>query len=200
MPPPRSPTLRHRRTMYLRRSPRPWPVNRCRLLIPALMDAQLSTLNRRSILLGLRGVALVAVAACLIHGRLFAAQTPAPAPMQQAEPAADPHTAEEQAAERQALGFLGYLDHGRFADSYAYTGMLIRAQLDRDSYAKQLEKARAGTRALQSRDLVDAGYTTTVSGAPEGQYVILHYQASFANRPDAVETVYLGLAKGYWRV
>jgi hypothetical protein len=164
------------------------------------MDAQLNTPNRRSILLGLRGIVLVAVAAGLIHGRLYAAQTPPSTQMQQAEPAADPHTAEEQAAERQALGFLGYLDHGRFADSYAYTGMLIRAQLDRDSYAKQLEKARAGVGALLSRELMNATYATTLPGAPEGQYVVLNYGASFANRQQAEETVTLAFAKGYWRV
>jgi hypothetical protein len=167
---------------------------------PALMDAQLNTPNRRSILLGLRAVFLVAVAAGLIHGRLFAQQTPPPAPTQQGEPAADPHTAEEQAAERQALGFLGYLDHGRFANSYAYTGMLIRAQLDRDAYTRQLEKARAGVGALLSRELMDASYTTTMPGAPEGQYVVLDYGASFANRQQAVEKVTLAFAKGYWRV
>jgi hypothetical protein len=164
------------------------------------MDAQLNTLNRRSILLGLCGAVLVGLAAGFVHGRLFAEQAPPPAQMQQAEPAADPHTAEEQAAERQALGFLGYLDHGRFADSYAYTGMLIRAQLDRDAYAKQLEKARTGVGALLSRELIDAGYTTTVPGAPEGQYVVLDYGASFANRQQAVETLTLAFAKGYWRV
>ena len=120
--------------------------------------------------------------------------------MQQAEPPADPHIAEEQAAERQALGFLGYLDHGRFADSYAYTGMLIRAKLDQESYAKQLEKTRAGVGALLSRELINAGYTTSVPGAPEGQYVVLDYGASFANRQQAVETVTLAFAKGYWRV
>ena len=122
---------------------------------------------------------MVAVLGSLVHGRLMTAQTaaqaPPPAGMQQAEPLPTRILAEEQAAERQALGFLGYLDHGRYADSYAYTGMLIRAQLDRDSFAKQLEKARAGTGALLSRELIDAGYTTTVPGAPEGQYVVLHY-------------------------
>jgi hypothetical protein len=164
------------------------------------MDAQLNTPNRRSIYLGLRGLVLVALATGLIHGRLFAAQTPAPAPIQQGEPAADPHTAEEQAAERQALGFLGYLDHGRFADSYAYTGMLIRAQLDRDSYAKQLEKARSGVGALLSRELMNATYATTLPGAPDGQYVVLNYGANFANRQQAEETVTLAFAKGYWRV
>ena len=112
----------------------------------------------------------------------------------------DPHAAEELAAQRQALGFLGYLDQGRFADSYAYTGMLIRAQLDRDAFSAQIQKTRAGTGALQSRELIDAGYTTTVPGAPEGQYVVLHYHASFANRQDAVETLTLAFAKGYWRV
>jgi hypothetical protein len=161
------------------------------------MDAQLSTPNRRSILFCLRSVLLVAVAAGLLGGRLLALQAPPPAEMQ---PAADPHIGEEQAAERQALGFLGYLDHGRFADSYAYTGMLIRAQLDRDAYAKQLEKARSGAGALLSRELRNATYATTLPGAPEGQYVVLIYGASFANRQQAEETVTLAFAKGYWRV
>ena len=120
--------------------------------------------------------------------------------MQQVQPAGDPHIAEEQAAERQALGFLGYLDHGRYADSYAYTGMLIRAQLDREAFAKQIEKTRAGVGALLSRELIDASYTTTVPGAPDGQYVVLHYAVSFANRQEAVETMILAFAKGYWRV
>ena len=164
------------------------------------MVAQLNTPNRAALFFCARGIVMVAVLGTWVHGRLLTAQAPPPAGMQQAEPATDPHTAEEQAAERQALGFLGYLDHGRYADSYAYTGMLIRAQLDRDSFAKQLEKARAGTGALLSRELIDAGYATTVPGAPEGQYVVLHYSASFANRQEAVETMTLAFAKGYWRV
>jgi hypothetical protein len=133
-------------------------------------------------------------------GRLFAAQAPPQAGMQQVQPAGDPHIAEEQAAERQALGFLGYLDHGRYADSYAYTGMLIRAQLDREAFAKQIEKTRAGVGPLLSRELIDASYTTTVPGAPDGQYVVLHYAVSFANRQEEVETMVLAFAKGYWRV
>jgi hypothetical protein len=113
---------------------------------------------------------------------------------------ADPHAAEELAAERQALGFLGYLDEGRFADSYAYTGMLLRARAEREAFAAQIQKARAGTGALQARELIDATYNTSVEGAPEGQYVILHYHSNFANRQDTVETITLALAKGYWRV
>jgi hypothetical protein len=142
-----------------------------------------------------RWLAAAVLAASLVSSPIRAQQGPPPTGAQQ-----DPHAAEELAAQRQALGFLGYLDQGRFADSYAYTGMLIRTQLDRDAFSTQIQKTRVGTGALQSRELIDAGYTTTVSGAPEGQYVVLHYHASFANRQDAVETMWLSLAKGYWRV
>jgi len=146
-------------------------------------------------------IAVGVAAACLTQATGFAQQAPPQGEMQQAGPGGDPHAAEELAAERQALGFLGYLDHGRFADSYAYTGMLIRTQLDRDGFATQIEKTRVGTGALQSRDLIDASYATTVPGAPAGQYVVLNYRSSFGNRADeAVETLTLAFANGYWRV
>jgi hypothetical protein len=116
------------------------------------------------------------------------------------QPGEDAHAAEEQAAERQALGFLGYLDNGHFADSYAYTGVLIRNSLDREAYAAKVQTARSGVGTLQGRELIDASYTTSVPGAPEGQYVVLHYHVGFTNRQDAIETVTLAFAKGYWRV
>jgi hypothetical protein len=143
-------------------------------------------------------LAAAVFAASLSSTQLHAQQgPPPPAGAQQGD---DPHAADELAAQRQALGFVAYLDQGRFADSYAYTGMLIRTQLDRDAFSTQIQKTRVGTGALQSRELIDASYSTTVPGAPEGQYVILHYHAGFANRQDAVETVTLAFAKGYWRV
>jgi hypothetical protein len=150
-----------------------------------------------------RGVAAVVLAASLVPMPLRAQQGPPPTGDQQApgdQQGNDPHAADELSAQRQALGFLGYLDQGRFADSYSYTGMLIRTQLDRDAFSAQIQKTRVGTGALQSRELIDSAYTTTLPGAPEGQYVILHYHAAFASRPDTVETVTLAFAKGYWRV
>jgi hypothetical protein len=72
--------------------------------------------------LAFRWACLAVLTAGLLQTPLIAMQGP---------PQADPHAAEESAAQRQALGFLGYLDEGRFADSYAYTGMLLRARADR---------------------------------------------------------------------
>ena len=141
--------------------------------------------------LAFRWASLAVLTVGLLQTPLIAMQGP---------PQADPHAAEESAAQRQALGFLGYLDEGRFAESYAYTGMLLRARADREAFTAQIQKARTGTGALQARELIDAAYNTSVEGAPEGQYVILHYHSNFANRQDTVETITLALAKGYWRV
>jgi hypothetical protein len=109
-------------------------------------------------------------------------------------------SAEDQAAQRQALGFLGYLDSGRFADSYAYTGSLMRSQLDREAYAAKVQSSRASIGTLQGRELIDAIPEQMVPGAPEGQYIVLHYHANFSNFSDAVETVTLAFSKGYWRI
>src|ERR1700760_1349453 len=113
-----------------------------------------------------RWLAAAVLSANLSATQLRAQQGPPPggAPPSGTQQAEDPHAADEVAAERQALGFLGYLDQGRFADSYAYTGMLIRTQLDRDAFSTQIQKTRAGTGALQSRELMDANYSTTVPG------------------------------------
>jgi Protein of unknown function (DUF4019) len=157
--------------------------------------------QQRSLVLSVpRWITCAVVVACLTQGEAMAQQQTPQAGMQQADPNSYPHLADEQAAQRQALGFLGYLDQGRFAESYAYTGMLIRTQVDQNVFAEKVKKARAETGPLQSRELIDSTYSATVPGAPEGQYVVLHYHSSFANRQDAVETLTLALAKGYWRV
>ena len=144
-----------------------------------------------------RGLAVAVLAASLGQSPLRAQQGPPPTGAPQAD---DPHAADELAAQRQALGFLGYLDQGRYADSYAYTGMLIRTQFDREAFSTEIQKTRVNTGALQSRELIDSSYTTTLPDAPEGQYVVLHYHVSFANRQDAVETLTLAFTKGYWRI
>ncbi len=53
----------------------------------------------------------------------------------------------------------------------------------------------------RSRELIDATFTTSLPGAPDGRYVVLQYRTEFANRKDAVETVTLMLDEdGTWQV
>jgi Protein of unknown function (DUF4019) len=150
----------------------------------------------------LRYAAAFLLAACLLSCSAVRAQQPAsPAsPAQQPGAAPDPHAAQELAAQRQALGFLGYLDAGRFADSYAYTSALLRAKTVQSTFVKEVQKDRSALGAKQSRKLLNASYTTSLQGQPAGQYVVLQYGTDFANKKNAVETVVLSFENNYWRV
>ena len=52
-----------------------------------------------------------------------------------------------------------------------------------------------------SRKLKSAKYTKTLPGAPDGEYVVIQYQTSFAKKKSAVETVTPMLDNdGKWKV
>ena len=42
---------------------------------------------------------------------------------------------------------------------------------------------------MLSRKLRSATYTRTLSGAPDGEYVVIQYESSFENQQSAVETI-----------
>lgn len=111
-----------------------------------------------------------------------------------------PHAAAEHAAERQALGFVQYLDQGRYTASYAYTSRLLRAKLGRSEFAREVRQAREQAGREESRELLNASYTTDLKGQPVGQYVVLQYGTKFTKKTDAVETLVMSFENGYWRV
>ena len=43
--------------------------------------------------------------------------------------------------------------------------------------------------ALKSRQFLGAKYATELPGAPDGEYVVIQYQASYENKKNAVETI-----------
>ncbi|HEV2274291.1 MAG TPA: DUF4019 domain-containing protein [Acidobacteriaceae bacterium] len=139
-------------------------------------------------------------AVLLLSSSSFAQQGSTPPQQQQAARAPDPHASEELAAQRQALGFLQYLDQGRYPDSYAYTSRLIRAKLSQAQFGQEVQKARASLGAKQTRKLLNASYATSLPDAPSGQYVVLQYNTDFANKSNAVETLTLSFENGYWWV
>ena len=52
-----------------------------------------------------------------------------------------------------------------------------------------------------SRKLLSQSYQTSLPGAPDGQYVVIQYNASFEGKKSAIETVTPVLdSDGVWRV
>jgi hypothetical protein len=53
---------------------------------------------------------------------------------------------------------------------------------------------------LVSRKLKSAKATAELPGAPDGQYVVMQFETSFANKKSAIETVTFMLEKdGQWK-
>lgn len=116
-----------------------------------------------------------------------------------APPSANP--AAEEAAVAAAERWLGMIDAGQYGESWDEAGTIFRSAVPRDGWQRQLEGLRKPMGAKLSRSVMSKAYRTTLPGAPDGEYVIVQFNASFEKKKSAVETVTPMLdADGKWRV
>jgi hypothetical protein len=113
--------------------------------------------------------------------------------------------ADEQAAvepaKKSTEAWLKLVDDGKYGDSWEQASTLFKDQVTPEGWAQMVGPTRKPLGALLSRNFKSAKYATTLPGAPDGQYVVLQYDTSFANKKAAVETITPMLDKdGQWRV
>lgn len=100
-----------------------------------------------------------------------------------------------------AEAWLKLVDDGKYGDSWNSASEFLRKAISKDLFGKQIAAARTPLGKLQSRKLISATYMTSVPGAPDGQYVVIQFEAVFENKKQAVETVTPMKDKdGKWRV
>jgi len=106
-----------------------------------------------------------------------------------------------KAAEAASEAWLKFVDSGDYSQSWVEASSLFKAAVKEKDWERQVRAARQPLGALFSRKLKSAEYATKLPGAPDGQYVVIQYDSSFANQKSAVETVTPMLDKdGQWRV
>lgn len=106
-----------------------------------------------------------------------------------------------QAAEKSADNWLAMVDKGDYAASWDQTAAMFKSAVTKDKWAEMLRATRAPLGKVISRKLQTAQYTTTLPGAPDGEYVVIQYETSFENKKSAIETIVPTLDKdGQWRV
>lgn len=116
-------------------------------------------------------------------------------------PQNESHSEAEKAAVQAADAWLRLVDSGQYAESWEEAAELFRNAVSQKNWEKSTEVFRKPLGTLVSRELKAAHYTTSAPGAPDGQYVIIQYNTSFANKKSAVETVTPMMDKdGKWRV
>ena len=102
-----------------------------------------------------------------------------------------------EAAER----WLVLVDAGQGEASWTQAAAVFRGVVTQAQWSAALTQARTPLGALTSRTLANARSTRTLPGAPEGDYVVIQYDAVYANRAGVTETVVATReADGAWKV
>jgi uncharacterized protein DUF4019 len=106
-----------------------------------------------------------------------------------------------QQATRAADSWLKLVDAGDYTQSYNDASIFFKSRVTEDAWVATVGAVRKPFGDLLSRKLKNAQYATSLPGAPDGEYVVIQYDTSFANKKAAVETVTPMLDKdGKWRV
>lgn len=107
----------------------------------------------------------------------------------------------EKAAEDATNNWLAIVDAGNYGASWDEAAELFKNSVSKDQWIGKANAARGPLGKMISRKLKSAAYKTTLPGAPDGQYVVIQYDASFEHKQSAVETVIPMMDKdGQWRV
>lgn len=107
----------------------------------------------------------------------------------------------ETAAVAAAEKWLSIVDQGNYAQSWKEAAALFRSAVKQDQWEQSLQAARKPLGKMMSRRVKNKTYTTSLPGAPDGEYVVIQFDASFENKKTATETVTPMMDKdGRWRV
>ena len=100
-----------------------------------------------------------------------------------------------------AKAWLGLVDAKQYKESWVEAAPFFKDRITEDDWVKMISLARGPFGDLMSRELKTAKYATSLPGAPDGEYVVIQFKTSFANKADALETITpMKDDKGAWRV
>jgi hypothetical protein len=107
----------------------------------------------------------------------------------------------EKAAVAAAKGWLALVDGGKYGDSWQEAARYLKKAVNKEQLTQSLQAAREPLGKLVSRTVKSRSYATELPGAPDGEYVVIQFTTSFANKKSAIETVTPVKEKdGKWRV
>ena len=107
---------------------------------------------------------------------------------------------EDQAVEI-AEEWLALVDQEKYEESWEEAAGLFKSAVSAQQWGQAMIGARKPLGDVNSRKLKMAEYTTSMPGAPDGEYVVIQFETSFANKESAIETITpMKDEDGAWRV
>jgi hypothetical protein len=100
-----------------------------------------------------------------------------------------------------AASQLKLTDAGDGAASWEQAAKLFKGAVTREQWTQALAGVRPPLGTVVSRKLTSRQYREKLPGAPDGKYVVIHYETVFEKKASAVETITPMLdPDGAWRV
>lgn len=99
-----------------------------------------------------------------------------------------------------AQQWLGFVDLGQYAESWAATGQLFQSHMQQPQWVQTLTGARTPLGTVVSREVAGSEIRSSLPGAPAGQYALVSFATNFQNKPDIIETVTMMDESGQWKV
>jgi len=111
-------------------------------------------------------------------------------------------TAAKEAAEKAALAWLSFVDGGKYAQAWEAASDIVKNAIQQEQFGSTSAAVRTPLGAVEGRKLKSATPATQLPGAPDGQYMVLLFDTSFAEKKEGlVETVILAKgAEGAWKL
>ena len=107
----------------------------------------------------------------------------------------------ETAAIDAAKAWLSLVDGEKYAESWDASAQYFKGAVKKEQWLQAMQSGRKPFGKNLSRKLISKSYKTALPGAPDGEYVVIQFNASFENKKVALETITPMLDKdGQWRV
>ena len=110
-------------------------------------------------------------------------------------------TGGEMAAQAAGEVWLALTDDARYDVAYTGAAGIFQKLVTQEQWVKMVTAGRGPLGKTVSRRLKDAKFSPKMAGAPDGQYVVLRFDATFDKKAAAVETLTTVLdPDGQWKV
>ena len=128
-----------------------------------------------------------------------ATETNAGAP-KAASPDSGSNAGRQKVATTAAQTWLQEIDNGSYAQSWTDAAAYFQSAITSEKWVAALQQVRKPLGVLVSRKLKSAQEMSSLPGVPDGSYIVMQFNTSFANMKSAVETVtFMQEKDGQWR-
>ena len=107
----------------------------------------------------------------------------------------------ETAAQAAGEVWLALTDDARYDAAYIGAAAIFQKLITKDNWIKLVGAGRGPLGKVSTRKLKDAKFSPKMNGAPDGQFVVLHFDTTFEKKVAAFETLTTILdTDGQWKV